>query len=69
MLARNSIHLRAIVAAQIGVLYTYRHMMCTFFGPNLLPDIIPVHNDVSNHPGCEDERCGLSTAKAKTTKN
>ena len=28
--------------------------MCTFFGPNF-PDIIPVHTDVSKHPGCEEQ--------------
>ena len=44
-------------------------MMCTFFESNLIPNIIPLHNDVSNHPGCEDERCGLSKAKARTAKN
>ena len=45
-------------------------MWCALFWPNLLPDIIIlVHNDVSNHPGCRDERGGLSTAKAKTAKH
>ena len=28
--------------------------ICTFRGPNF-PDIIPVHTDVSRHPGCADQ--------------